>query len=141
MWVEIADDTRLLTAGSSIRINATFARVPFTSPSRSDVLSALSSGVPEMTVTSVGDSILGLDFGGWDIYGVLLLDVPVGELREKVRRALNWWNTWSAQVQKIEVDSGTRLPDVAGPAERALWWVLGLGAVGVVGLLLWRQVK
>jgi len=134
----IGGDSTLLSLGDNLKITVGLQVVPFVAPTKADLISKLNES---------GDWVVQDLQEPWnlsnerviELYGVMVVAQTVGELKAKVVNAINFWNTYSIQVQKVEIEVGFRPGDLV-PSTGMTLALVSIAVVVVVGYVTLKEV-
>jgi len=140
-WSQISNYQVSLEVGQAIQLTVQFGSIPFTSPTEANMMGALNQS-GEFNVTSAKDTtpILTAVGAQWTIQGNMLKAISASELCAMVVNKLNYWNTWSVVVSKVETDVGLRPSDLLPSTTTATIWLVAIAALAVVGYLAFRRI-
>lgn len=134
----ISGDSTVLHLGDNLKVTVGLQVVPFVAPTKADLISKLNES-GDWVVQDIQEPWSFSNERVIEVYGVMVIAQSVGELKAKVVNAINFWNTYSIQVQKVEIEVGFRPGDLV-PSTGMTLALVSIAAIVVVGYVALKGV-
>jgi len=132
----VNNDSTQLRLGDNLKVTVGLQTVPFIPPGKIDLINKLNES-GKWVVQDVQEVWTLEAQRKLELYGVMVLEPTVGELKAEVANALNFWNTWSVHVEKVEIAVGFRPEDLVPSTSTAVT----LAAIAIIAVIGFVAVK
>ena len=132
----VSGDSTVMNLGDNLKVTVGLQVVPFVAPSEADLISKLNEG-GDIVVSRIEELWTLENQRKIEIFGVMVVQQTLGQLKAKIVNAINFWNTYSIEVEKVEIDVGFRPGDLVP----STGFTLALASVAVIAVVGYMAVK